>query len=520
MDSSAAWKRFSVVMVSCFLIGISTSFAVPALPKIAGAFNQSIANVTWISLVMYIAMAGLQPILGKFSDLKGRKLGFLIGVGSYVLGAVICALSPNFAILLFGRFLAGIGIAGTNFMAIATVGDCFQPTERGKPLGYYMVLAQLGAVISPFIGGIIVDAVGWRAPFWAAAALGGLSFIIFSLTREIKPQGVQQGFDVVGSSTLLVLTSLIIATPTLLMQKVSPISLGLLGAMIAFTLLFGLIQKRSKNPMVNLSDLKSKTFIMPVIMILLTMAPLQGLIYSMSFFVQQAQLQNAKMASYTMMALLLAMAAASFMAGSLADKYRPKHLLLFGMVLMTAGIFGYIQIRVESSLTYILMVMGVTGFGIGLNVPVVSRLVIFSAPPEKMGVISGFYGMFKDIAGPVGLAFLGAIFGVQTALQGKQILIAKAAAAGANSGLLETLQKVGMKVDPGTSAQLAALGIDVKKTLLYSSSQGMQGAVHYIGWIMLIVAIVGILFSFFIPDPKPVQQARREPNSGKSQIKG
>jgi len=135
-----------------FLSSLDQTVVSTAMPRIIadlGGFSQ----YTWITTAYIITSAVMLPITGKIIDVYGRKWFFIIGIGIFLLGSILCGFSQNIYQLIFFRGSQGIGGGIMMATAFTVVADLFAPAERGKYVGYVTGVFSLSSVIGPTIGG-------------------------------------------------------------------------------------------------------------------------------------------------------------------------------------------------------------------------------------------------------------------------------------------------------------------------------------------------------------------------------
>ena len=120
----------------------------------------------------------MTPLVGKLSDLKGRRSVLRMCLAVFILGSVLCALAPNMILLILARAVQGVGGGGLMIMAQTIIGDVVSPRERGRYAGYFTIVWGTSSVLGPTIGGLVTEQVGWPWIFWINLPLGLLALLI------------------------------------------------------------------------------------------------------------------------------------------------------------------------------------------------------------------------------------------------------------------------------------------------------------------------------------------------------
>ena len=183
METSAS-RRAALIAVTMM------SFASPfmlsgvniGLPAIGAEFGASAVLLTWMSTAYSLATAILLLPCGKLADIYGRKRLFIIGIAVYTLASVLCALAPSAAVLIAFRVIQGFGAAMIFATSTAILTSIYPANERGRVLGINTAAVYLGLSAGPFLGGIIVEALGWRGVFWINVPLAAMA-LAYTLSR-------------------------------------------------------------------------------------------------------------------------------------------------------------------------------------------------------------------------------------------------------------------------------------------------------------------------------------------------
>src|SRR6516162_8239991 len=145
---------------------IDTSVVNLAVKPIGTDLKASVTELQWIVDVYNLVYASLLLTAGTLADLYGRRRIFALGIVAFTLGSLICGLAPNAAVLVAGRAVAGLGAALEVPTSLAILTIAYPDTrERTRALGLWASCNGLAFVIGPTIGGVLVDAVGWRSIF-------------------------------------------------------------------------------------------------------------------------------------------------------------------------------------------------------------------------------------------------------------------------------------------------------------------------------------------------------------------
>ena len=199
-----------------------TYVVVLALPDMMSSVGISLGELQRAApiisgfLLGYVAML---PLIGRMADLRGRVPVLLLALVVFALGSFITALSYDLPTMVAGRFLQGVGGGGLVPATLALVADLYPVERRGVPLGVVSGVQELGSVLGPLFGAVVLAVADWRAIFAINLAVGlVLAAAIRPLASGVSdPSQRRPGrFDVLGLLLLLVAlvaTGLLFAQP-------------------------------------------------------------------------------------------------------------------------------------------------------------------------------------------------------------------------------------------------------------------------------------------------------------------
>ena len=160
------------------LLAFGTDAMLPALPEIGHALGVSEANRVQLIISIFMLGTGLgQLFFGPFSDYRGRKPAILIGLGIFMIGSAVSLTAQSFEVMLAGRFLQGLGVAGPRTGSMAMVRDLYKGREMARIMSFVMAVFILVPALAPLLGQVVMLTWGWRSVF--------LAFILFSLIAFI-----------------------------------------------------------------------------------------------------------------------------------------------------------------------------------------------------------------------------------------------------------------------------------------------------------------------------------------------
>src|SRR5215212_10108093 len=151
-----------------------------------------------------LAMTAVTPLYGKFSDIHGRRITLLIGITTFVVGAVACALAPTMILLILARGLQGLGGGGLISLAQTIIADVVAPKERGRYQVYIASVFMAASLLGPVLGGFFAEHLHWSVIFWINLPLGALAFWMSNAALKRLPRHDRRHrLDVLGAALLM-----------------------------------------------------------------------------------------------------------------------------------------------------------------------------------------------------------------------------------------------------------------------------------------------------------------------------
>ncbi len=169
--------RFLVVLSICILAGAEVDIFVPSFPELQKIFDLSPAMVQLTVSVNFLAYCICSLFAGSMGDRFNRRNVMLISLGIFVIGSAACVFAINYPLLVFGRLLQGVGMAGPAVLGMLLVLDDCEPEKRAGTMGIFNGLVTLSMAFAPVVGSYVNLYAGWRGNFWILFLLSFFSLI-------------------------------------------------------------------------------------------------------------------------------------------------------------------------------------------------------------------------------------------------------------------------------------------------------------------------------------------------------
>ena len=402
------------LIIGMFFSALEQTVVGTAMPTIIAELN-GFSIFAWVTTAYLITSTTVTPIVGKLSDLYGRRLLYLIGVIIFIIGSGLCATATSMEQLVLYRGLQGIGGGMIMPLSQTIIGDIFTAEQRAKWQGVFGALFGLSSVIGPFIGGFIVDTISWHWIFLINVPFGLLSALLLFI--GLKYENVGRPTDKVSIDYLGIIT-LIPALVLLLLglnfggdkfEWVSGTSFMLFGGSIVLLLVFGFIENKAKEPILDLSLFKNRVFATTNALGFLLGLGMFGAIMFVPMFMQGILGVTPTQAGSTMTPMMIALIVASIIGGRLLLRLKYRTVLTAGMLITVVGFFLMSTMGPASKEYTAYMYMIVMGFGMGLVMPTLMIAVQNEFPKSRLGAVTSSATFFRSIGGTIGITVLNAV---------------------------------------------------------------------------------------------------------------
>lgn len=251
MEHLSSKRKLSImiaIMAAMLFAAINQTITSTAMPRII-AILDGMDYYTWTINIYLLTSTIATVLVGKLSDMFGRKPFLLAGILLFMVGAFLTGTSSDVYQFIIYRGIQGVGAGIIQSTAFTAVGDLFPPRERGKWMGLMMAVFGFSSVLGPTLGGFLIDNMDWHWLFWIFLPLGVVAFVMILTLFPKGKRGESTSIDYLGS--LLMTTTIV---PLLLAftwagteyDWGSSQILGLLAGTVVSALLFIFVESKLK----------------------------------------------------------------------------------------------------------------------------------------------------------------------------------------------------------------------------------------------------------------------------------
>ena len=160
------------------LVALAIDAMLPALPEIGRDLGVARPNdVQYVVVSLFLGLGLGQVLFGPLSDRIGRKPAIYAGLGVFMAGCIVSVVAPTFEVMIAGRILQGIGVAGPRIVTVALVRDQYEGRTMARMMSFAMAVFILVPAVAPALGLFVLRAAGWRAIFVAFFLIAAAAFV-------------------------------------------------------------------------------------------------------------------------------------------------------------------------------------------------------------------------------------------------------------------------------------------------------------------------------------------------------
>ncbi len=401
------------VMTGMFLGAIDGTIVSTALPTIVGDLGGQ-SQAPWVGTGFLLAQTIGTPIIGKLSDIYGRKVTFQSAIVAFLVTSLLCGIAQSMLQLVAFRFLQGVAAAGLVALPFAIMGDLMSPSERARNQGYASGAFLVAALVGPLLGGFIVDASSWRWIFLINLPVGAVALAAVQKHLVIPRRPTRAAIDVPGAITLSLATGPLVVGLLWSGEEhgwTSATTLALFATAAAGTVLFIAVESRATEPILPLSLFSDRIVRTTLIGGFITGLAVYALSSYTPVFLQIVNGTSATASGLLTIPNMVMVTLASVVSGRLiahTGSYRPYPVI--GCSCLVIGATLLATMDTDTSTASVAARAAVIGLGIGQIGPSMNLIVQNAVRYQHLGVATAGLTFVRTLGGVLGSAVLGAVY--------------------------------------------------------------------------------------------------------------
>ncbi len=345
---------FSVTLMAVMGVSIVT----PAHPLIARDLNISLTEIGLLITVFALPGTILAPLLGMFADRFGRRRILVPSLFVFGIFGTACAFTKDFHVLIFFRFLQGVGAAALGSINLTIIGDLYSGHDRSTAMGYNSGVLSIGTASYPALGGLVA-AFGWQFPFLFSILAIPVGILILARLKNPEPVSTEK------LSAYL--------TNILRFMSAKKMRVLFLASFASFVIIYGPF---------------------------LTYFP---------FLAETHSIHSPAMIGVCMSFSSLTTALSSVFLGALSKRFTEHRLIQTAYLLYAVSLAALATASHHFVLIISLIVLGAAS---GISIPAVQSLIAGYAPPQQRGAFMSVNGMIIRLGQTLGPIMAATAFGL------------------------------------------------------------------------------------------------------------
>lgn len=408
-EARARWVLLATVLGSglAFIDGTVVNVA---LPRIGDSLDAGMSGLQWTVNGYTLTLAALILLGGSLGDRFGRRRLFVVGVVWFAVASLACGLATDVETLVAARAVQGVGGALLTPGSLAILQASFRPEDRARAIGAWSGLGGIAGAAGPFLGGWLVDNVGWRSVFLINLPLAVVVVLVaVKHVPESRDPEAAQRLDVLGAA--LGALGLGALTYGLIAWQERGLAATAVWASLAVGVLglggFVLRERAAREPMLPLGIFSSRLFSATNLVTFAVYSALSGVFFFLVLALQVVAGFSPLVAGSALLPVTVLLLLLSARVGALATRIGPRLPMTVGPTL--AGLSVLLMARFDGSTSYLRDVMPVAslfGLGLALTVAPLTSTVLAAAPDRHAGLASGVNNAVARVAGLLAVATL------------------------------------------------------------------------------------------------------------------
>jgi EmrB/QacA subfamily drug resistance transporter len=406
-------QRFTLLALGLglFMIFLDALIVNVALPAIQADFGVGEAGMQWVVTAYSLGMAVAIMSAATAADLYGRRRIYLVSTVVFTLASAACGIAPTLPLLNAARIIQGVAAAAINVASLALVSAAFpEPKQKARAIGIWTAIASTAIAVGPTLGGVLVQAGGWRSIFLVNVPVGvAIVFLTLRFVSESRDER-ERRFDLAGQ--LLFATAVgafayaVIEGPHADWLSVEILTLfAVAGVALAA---FVRCERRSSDPMMDLALFGDRTYSLAIATIFVVLFAIYGMLLVTTQYLQNVRGHTPVITGLMLLPYSVAITIVSLVAGHLVGKVGTRLPILVGLVVMVAGL-ATLVVGMQGLPPVTILGLALSGAGGALCLTPITSLAMSAVPPERAGMASGIMSAQRAIGSTVGFAVLGTI---------------------------------------------------------------------------------------------------------------
>jgi DHA2 family lincomycin resistance protein-like MFS transporter len=419
--SNAARNRLviALLLVSTFVVFLNETIMSVAIQPLMTDLGVTASAAQWLTTAFLLTMAVVIPITGFLLQRINTRPIYILAMGIFSVGTLICAVSPGLELLVFGRVIQATGTAIMMPLLMTTVMTLVPPEARGKVMGNISIVISVAPAIGPTIGGFILTNLDWRWMFILVLpiSLGALALGAALMKNVSEPRAIPLDFISVVLS-ILAFGGIVYGLSGFGeaahaggggLSPFVPLGIGLVAMVVFVWRQFGL----KDRALLDLRAFAIRNYSLSVAMMGVAFMALFGVIILLPLFLQNVLALDPLQVGLMLLPGSLVMGLLGPVIGRLYDRWGTTRLLVPGTLLLSAVLWSFTLLSGTTPVWLIVASHMLMSTGLALMFTPLFTASLSSLPPPLYSHGSAILGSVQQVAGAAGVALFVALMTIR-----------------------------------------------------------------------------------------------------------
>ncbi|TQK52210.1 EmrB/QacA subfamily drug resistance transporter [Streptomyces sp. SLBN-118] len=417
---SRRWWALGALVASMLVLGFDLTILNVALPTMAARLGATTGEQQWMADAYVVVFAALMLPAGLLGDRFGRRRMLVTGLGVFLAGSLVGALAGDVTTVIAARAVMGIGGALIMPLALAVLPSLFgAPQDRTKAVGIVSAASALGLPLGPILGGWLLEHFWWGSIFVINIPMVAIGITACLLLLPETSDPASPKVDAVSTAlTATGLGALIYAIieapdrdggPFPYLRWGDPNVLGTLAAGVVLIGALVLRERRATRPMLDMSLLRDRGFLLNTLTATLVMFVMAGLLFTLPVHLQAVLGYNALETGVRMLPMMGGLMIAAKSSAGLVQRFGPRGVITAGLVVLSFSALLGSRTTVGNGYGFTALWLSVMGLGFGIAMVPAMDAALGALPTDRAGSGSGLLMTVRQVGSAIGIALLGSL---------------------------------------------------------------------------------------------------------------
>ena len=401
----------AVVALGAFVTALDQTVVVTVLPDVMLDLKIPVTELdraSWIITVYLLGYTAAMPLMGRLADVHGYSRVYQAALVVFSIGTCLVAVSSSLEWMVGARAVQAIGGGATLAIGLAIASTALPPHLRGLAIGIVVAAAELGSMLGPAYGGVIVELSSWRWIFWLNVPQSVILFVALMWLPNRPQYGVK--VDYLGGVLLaaaLVTISLALSRKGLFTLS-SPTPFILLGPGLVLALALVVLERRTLQPLLAPFIFRSRAFFTANATQLLEGVAFIIALVTVPLMANTVMGKDPLTGAWWLLRMTAVIPLGAVVGGYLQNYIGIRPVTVIGLGLTTVGLFLVSRWELDISDPWLTLQLMAVGFGFGLNnAPIMTR-ALSSVGQDYRGTVASLVTVSRMIGMALGLSALSA----------------------------------------------------------------------------------------------------------------